>query len=580
MLAFFCILFFSSLLHNLDAFVKRPEKTKAEHTKHTFGLSDSMRSRYYKKNGTEQPPLTKTTIAQLPALIQNPGHYTVGADLTFNQPGAAIIVGCSDVDLEFIGHSITLAGEESVGIEVVGSHVTIKNAKIKTNGDYATTGIIVQTSSYVTLESPHIERLATSTKKSDGLAVDLSNNITISNAHIENYSVSIDINDSSSLRVSTANLYNKKGYGIAAQKVSSLKVTQVKTEGQETGMNFENADDILVRDCVFKNERYAISTFDNDTIIIENSSFNGCKFDTTGTTKATIRGCTFNETILDLFYGTFAIVDACTFNKSSYGVRSIAVNNLTVKNCAFNDLRDIGIYTLDGKTLYVENCALHASSESKYAIIATDKVDSITILDCILSAPKSHPDLHGINLFGSRTALVDRVSIDINSQGSEKTPLPAGIFIESYNDSMQTLDVKICNSIIRGSSKVNVLSHSTGLPNCNIAVANCLIEGGETGVLLSNTQNSILENCIVNTCTANGIHITNSIEKGVQGISKNNIISNCSLTSNGKNGIFIEESVGTTLLKNNQVFGNGLTGIRANHESRLYDNICFNNGGH
>ena len=570
------LIFISCCMPIVDAHVKDFDKAAFEQTVPLFEFPDSLYSLLSHSNTFNHKPVTTMSITQVPAVINQPGYYTVDADLISTQAGSAVVITAQDVTLDFTGHSLTLSADNSCGIEIIGAHVTINNPVIKTAETFKSNAILIHDAIDVTINKPFIDRLETSTEPSSAICAVSSQKVVVRDASIENYEFGLLFKKSSRIRVEQTFITNAQRWALETQEVSDIAITDAIIENSAVAVGFYTSERVTVKRTSLQESAWGVVFYYSSQCAIEQSVLNQGKIVAMNTDKISIDSCIFNEAAVMTVSCSCVTCKNSTFSGASNGLAIYSADKALIDNCFFYDLSYSAITANGCQSTSIVDCTINSTEENENPLIQA-YMGSVQIHHCVLTALNAHPELDGIALYCCSSADLRNITLDVNPQGTEEKPYPAAIVIYSMADEPQSSDIKIANCIVRGNAKVNILSSSTGLPNRSLSIKNCLIEGGQNGIILSNTQSSSITGCQVTQCNGNGIWITNSLEQVAGGLSTANIISNCSMITNGSNGIFIDEKVDKTLIKNNDTFNNGGFGIKANALSHLYDNISYGN---
>ena len=576
MLLQIAVLLISCSLAAIEAKVRKIEKRAYDQSEPSFKLADAVERLLSNKKRFDLKPLTKTSITKVPAIITEPGSYTVDANLKSTHAGPALIITAQDVFLDFNSHSLTLTADGSCGIEITGAHVTINNPVIKTTYALKSYGILIHDTFDVTIKRPLIERLEAGTQRSCAITVLNSQQIELQDATIAHYGTGMAFEKSSRIQIKQGFITDAVDWAIAASDSSHLTILDTTLEKSGTAMTFYSCDRITMERCSLKEADLGSSVLYSTECAIVETVLTNCSLMGTYTDKIAVNSCTFNNSSLDASYCIYVACQNSTFNGCNLATAIWEADTVLIKNCFFNQQKDVAIYSDTTKATIIENCAINATAENSGGLIATWG-GSVNVDNCVLSAETTNPELDAIYLGSCKSAHLENITVDVSPQGTEKTPFPAAIRVFSWGDEPESSSVRIANCIVRGNPKVNIVSTSTSLPNHSLSIENCLVDGGQDGIILSNTQSSSIKNCHVSNCINNGIWIINSLEQDAHGLSTANIVSNCHVVSNGLNGIFIDEKVDKTLIKNNEAYNNGGLGIKANELSHLYDNISYGN---
>lgn len=76
------------------------------------------------------PPGLGAKITSLPYTISSPGFYYLGSNLTSSGSGAAITIAANNVTLDLMGFTLTGSPGNSVGINLQGSYIEVRNCSV------------------------------------------------------------------------------------------------------------------------------------------------------------------------------------------------------------------------------------------------------------------------------------------------------------------------------------------------------------------------------------------------------------------------------------------------------------------
>ena len=505
MFIFSIVILFSCMMATYaDANVKPSLKTDIIRKKHVLPNSVlPSRASLEKKKETNQtiPRATSHSITQIPVLIDQPGYYTVDANLVNSFDQAGITIRANNVAIDFHLNTFTLSGV-AVGIDMKGySNISITNANFVStlHGEWS---INMQDCSAVTFNS------CTFTNGENCISASNVNSLTFANCNLLNY-----------------------GYcALYARGIKNLVVKDSFFQGNP------------------KAAYWALDLWNIDGLQVINTSFSGLE----------------------------------PHDPVGASIELTESNNIQIQNSSFVEQNKESIHAENCTGILIEKCTFAPTTKNWFGCLDLRWCSSALIRGCAISNPLSDAGFNGIILDSPYAFILENITIDMSAQGSRYSTDAAGILINSTMSSYAgtSTGVLVKNCIIHNAGKTGILcdAQDDGYPNKNITIEGSIIDGSESGIILSNTWTSTINKSSVKNCSGNGITVVNNMRDSSSSFSIANTISNCSIASNGKDGIYIEPGVDKTLIRENDVFNNAGLGISTDAKSYLVNNILYANG--